>query len=89
MRHRQPRAVMNVRELPDVCFGPRDIMWWGTFGFIVVEGWTIVLTVVAWVYLQSPERLRKVGKGYCGREGCYPPGLRRAVRNRSQHHQRQ
>lgn len=53
MRHRQPRAVMNVRELPDVCFGPRDIMWWGTFGFIVVEGWTVVLTVVAWVYLQQ------------------------------------
>lgn len=44
---------MNVRELPDVCFGPTDIMWWGTFGFVVIEGWTIVLCVVAWVYLQQ------------------------------------
>ena len=53
MRARQPRAVVNVRDLPDVCFGPRDIMWWGTFGFVVIEGWTIVLCVVAWVYLQQ------------------------------------
>ena len=44
---------MSVRELPDVSFGPRDIMWWGTFGFIVVEGWTIILTTAAWVYLQQ------------------------------------
>jgi heme/copper-type cytochrome/quinol oxidase subunit 3 len=53
MRARAPRVVMNVRELPDVCFGPRDIMWWGTFGFVVIEGWTVVLTVAAWVYLQQ------------------------------------
>jgi cytochrome c oxidase subunit III len=53
MRIRAPRAVMNVRNLPDIAFGPRDIMWWGTFGFMVIEGWTIVLTIAAWVYLQQ------------------------------------
>lgn len=53
MRIRTPRAVMNLRELPDICFGPRDVMWWGTFGFMVIEGWTIVLTMFAWVYLQQ------------------------------------
>lgn len=44
---------MNVAELPDVSFGPRDIMWWGTFGFVVIEGWTLALCMVAWVYLQQ------------------------------------
>ena len=53
MRIRAPRAVVNVRELPDVCFGPRDIMWWGTLGFVVIEGWTLALCMVAWVYLQQ------------------------------------
>jgi heme/copper-type cytochrome/quinol oxidase subunit 3 len=53
MNARTPRVVMNVRALPDVCFGPRDVMWWGTLGFVVIEGWTLALTVVAWVYLQQ------------------------------------
>jgi Heme/copper-type cytochrome/quinol oxidase, subunit 3 len=53
MRIREPRAVMNVRDLPDVAFGPRDIMWWGTLGFVVIEGWTLALCMVAWVYLQQ------------------------------------
>jgi cytochrome c oxidase subunit III len=50
---RQPRAVMNVRELPDACFGPRDIMWWGTLGFVVIEGWAIVVTIGVFIYLQQ------------------------------------
>ena len=50
---RQPRMVMSVRDLPDVAFGPRDIMWWGTFGFVVIEGWAVVLTMGVWVYLQQ------------------------------------
>jgi heme/copper-type cytochrome/quinol oxidase subunit 3 len=53
MRTRQPRAVVDVRDLPDVCFGPRDIMWWGTLGFVVIEGWSVVLCVVAYLYLQQ------------------------------------
>ena len=53
MRVRQPRAVMSVRDLPDVAFGPRDIMWWGTLGFVVIEGWAIILTVGVFAYLQQ------------------------------------
>ena len=53
MRIREPRAVVNVGELPDVCFGPRDIMWWGTLGFVIIEGWTLTLCMVAWVYLRQ------------------------------------
>jgi cytochrome c oxidase subunit 3 len=28
-------------------------MWWGTFGFIVIEGWTTALLVVAYLYLRQ------------------------------------
>jgi heme/copper-type cytochrome/quinol oxidase subunit 3 len=50
---RRPRAVLDVSELPDVCFGPRDIMWWGTVGFMLIEGFTLALCAVVYVYLQQ------------------------------------
>jgi heme/copper-type cytochrome/quinol oxidase subunit 3 len=53
MRIRRPRVVMDVSELPDVCFGPRDIMWWGTAGFVLIEGFTMVLTWVVLIYLHQ------------------------------------
>ena len=28
-------------------------MWWGTLGFIVIEGWTTALLVVAYLYLRQ------------------------------------
>jgi heme/copper-type cytochrome/quinol oxidase subunit 3 len=45
------RGVMDLRGLPDVVFGPRDIMWWGTLGFVLIEGFTLVLCAVAYVYV--------------------------------------
>lgn len=45
------RGVMDLRGLPDVVFGPRDIMWWGTIGFVLIEGFTLVLCAVAYVYV--------------------------------------
>jgi heme/copper-type cytochrome/quinol oxidase subunit 3 len=53
MKIRRPRVVMDVSGLPDVCFGPRDIMWWGTAGFVLIEGFTMVLCCVAYIYLQQ------------------------------------
>jgi cytochrome c oxidase subunit III len=53
MRMRRPTAVVDVSQLPDVVFGPRDIMWWGSFGFIVIEGWALVLCAVVYVYLHQ------------------------------------
>jgi heme/copper-type cytochrome/quinol oxidase subunit 3 len=50
---RRPRAVMNLSALPDVVFGPRDIMWWGTMGFVVIEGFTLVLTAAVYLYIQQ------------------------------------
>jgi cytochrome c oxidase subunit 3 len=50
---RRVRSVMNVSSLPDVVFGPRDIMWWGTLGFVVIEGFTLALTAAVYLYLQQ------------------------------------
>jgi cytochrome c oxidase subunit III len=50
---RRPRSVMNLSGLPDVVFGPRDIMWWGTLGFVVIEGFTLCLTAAVYLYLQQ------------------------------------
>ena len=47
LRH---RVVEDVSELPTNAFGVRDLMWWGTLGFIVVEGFTLVLTAVVYLY---------------------------------------
>lgn len=45
------RSVMDLRALPDVVFGPRDIMWWGTLGFVLIEGFTLLLCAAAYIYV--------------------------------------
>lgn len=47
----QPRVSIDVSDLPSVTFGPKSLLWWGTLGFIVIEGFTIVLSVSAYLYL--------------------------------------
>jgi heme/copper-type cytochrome/quinol oxidase subunit 3 len=49
----QPRRVLDLSELPDTTFGPRDVMWWGTLGFVLIEGFTLVLCAVVLVYLNQ------------------------------------
>jgi cytochrome c oxidase subunit I+III len=49
--NRQQKSVIDLRPLPDVVFGARDIMWWGTLGFVVIEGFTLVLCAAVYVYL--------------------------------------
>ena len=48
---RRSRVVLDVSVLPDTVFGGRDILWWGTLGFVAIEGFTLVLCTVAYVYL--------------------------------------
>ena len=48
---RPTRPVLDLRDLPDVVFGVRDIMWWGTLGFAVIEGFTLAICAVSYVYL--------------------------------------
>jgi heme/copper-type cytochrome/quinol oxidase subunit 3 len=43
----------DVAELPTVTFGHRSLMWWGTLGFMVIEGWTLALVTAAYFYLRQ------------------------------------
>ncbi len=50
---RPTRVVNDVSLLPDVAFGTHDLAGWGTIGFIVIEGFTLVLCAVVLVYLRQ------------------------------------
>jgi cytochrome c oxidase subunit III len=49
---RPTRAVADVRALPRTVFGNRALMWWGTIGFIMIEGSTLFICVVTYFYLR-------------------------------------
>jgi cytochrome c oxidase subunit 3 len=46
------RAAIDVSELPDHAFGPRGLIWWGTVGFMVIEGSMFVMAIVVYFYLR-------------------------------------
>lgn len=48
---RRLRAAVDAADLPDVAFGPHDIVWWGTLVFVVIEGVTLALSAVVYIYL--------------------------------------
>lgn len=50
-----PRKVLDVSGLPTVTFGYRNLTWWGTLGFVVVEGFTLALMVGSYFYLRLNE----------------------------------
>jgi len=45
------RVVGDVSHLPDYGFGPAALGWWGTLGFILIEGMAFVLGIGALFYL--------------------------------------
>jgi len=47
------RPAADASALPTVTFGPRSIMWWGTLGFMTIEGWTTALLIGAYLYLRQ------------------------------------
>lgn len=49
---RAPRVVADVGRLPRIVFGHRSLMWWGTVGFMVIEGTTLFICVVSYFYLR-------------------------------------
>ena len=57
------RVVATVADLPTTTFGHRSPMWWGTLGFIVIEGSTLLICAIAYFYLRKnfpgwpPERV--------------------------------
>jgi len=47
------RRVLDVTGLPTYAFGNRSLMWWGTFGMILIESTVFVLAIVAYFYLRE------------------------------------
>lgn len=47
------QVVADVSQLPDVTFGPRSTTWWGTVGFMVTEGLTLIICAFAYLYLRK------------------------------------
>jgi cytochrome c oxidase subunit I+III len=46
------RSTMDVSVLPTTTFSHRSLAWWGTLGFMAVEGTTLFIAVVAYFYLR-------------------------------------
>ena len=47
-----PRPVIDVSALPNSEFGHRGLIWWGTVGFMVIEGSMFVIALVVYFYLR-------------------------------------
>lgn len=47
-----PVGAIDASRLPTAAFGPRDMMWWGTVGFIVIEGTTLFICAASYLYLR-------------------------------------
>ena len=53
----RPERLLDVAHLPEVTFGAKSLTWWGTIGFMIVEGMTLAVSAVSYLYLrQSAER---------------------------------
>jgi cytochrome c oxidase subunit 3 len=52
----QVEVVADVSGLPDHAFGPRGIVWWGTFGFMLLEGAGFLLAAGAYLYVATQSR---------------------------------
>jgi cytochrome c oxidase subunit I+III len=52
----EPRAespvAIDVSRLPATVFGRWDLGWWGTMGFVVIEGVTLFICLVSYLYLR-------------------------------------
>ena len=46
------RVTADISALPRTVFGHRSLMWWGTVGFIMIEGTTLFICVVSYFYLR-------------------------------------
>jgi heme/copper-type cytochrome/quinol oxidase subunit 3 len=50
---RRTRPAIDVAQLPTAVFGHRDLMWWGTTFFAVIEGFTLALCAASYLYLRK------------------------------------
>jgi heme/copper-type cytochrome/quinol oxidase subunit 3 len=49
------RITGDIGALPDHAFGPASLGWWGTLGFMLIEGMAFVLGAGAYFYLMANE----------------------------------
>ena len=47
------RLTIDVSALPTTTFGHRNFNWWGTVGFMVIEGTTLAVTAASLLYLRG------------------------------------
>ena len=47
-----PRRTLDVSALPNHAFGHQGLIWWGTVGFMVIEGSMFVIGLVVYFYLR-------------------------------------
>jgi cytochrome c oxidase subunit 3 len=47
------KIVGDVSGLPDTAFGPRNVIWWGILGFILIEGTAFVLGGGSYLFLMG------------------------------------
>lgn len=50
---REPRVVGSVANLPTTTFGHRSLVWWGTLAFMVIEGSTLFVCAVSYLYVRQ------------------------------------
>ena len=48
-------STIDVSNLPSTTFGSRDIVWWGTAAFLAIEGTTLFICIVSYLYLARNE----------------------------------
>ncbi len=46
-------SIIDVSHLPTYGYGNRGLMWWGTWGLIVIEGTVFAIAIVAYFYLRE------------------------------------
>lgn len=46
------RPTLDVSHLPKETFGHRALPWWGTLGFMVIEGTTLAVAAASYLYLK-------------------------------------
>lgn len=47
------RRTLDVSHLPDLAFGHKGYIWWGTLGFMVIEGSMFVMVIAAYFVLRT------------------------------------
>jgi len=45
-------ASIDVSGLPDITYGHRNLVWWGTVAFMVIEGTTLAMCAATYLYLR-------------------------------------